>query len=311
MTQPVGIDAGHGWTKALALNGSRALFPSLICLAPATVDLGTFGPQSTPIIINGQNFLVGEPARRHATPLWGRDKAVDQDTAYLILVAAAQLGLSGPLRLATGLPLSWYGPQRRAFKAALQDFEARVTLPGRLTTRLWLESVVVLPQGVAAAGPILAQSQYVPGPYLIVDPGYRTTDYIIVIKQLNGRLDFDPAAAGSLEIGCHTIGATLANQLTAQYQVPFQPAALETMDMVAVRGQRIDLRPLRTAAQQSVMRHLARALAEALDQQLDQVLGIIAVGGGSGMVADALPGVIQSPEAQWANAAGYLSSVAS
>ncbi len=32
MTEPVGIDAGHGYTKGLRLNGARVLFPSLICL---------------------------------------------------------------------------------------------------------------------------------------------------------------------------------------------------------------------------------------------------------------------------------------
>lgn len=309
MTEPIGIDAGHGFTKAMRLNGDRALFPSLICPAPATVDLGGFGPRVIPTEINGQSYLVGEAARRHATPLWSRDKAVDQDTAYLILVAAAQLGLSGPLRVGTGLPLSWYGPQRRAFKAALQDQEAIITLPGRPTTRLWLESVVVLPQGVAAAGPILAQVDYAPGPYLIVDIGYRTIDYIVVAKRPDGRLDFDPAAAGSLDLGCHTISATMAAQLNTQYHVPFQAAALESADVVAARGQRIELAPYRAQAQRNVTRQMARALAEALDQQLDQVLGIIAVGGGSGLLAEALPAVIQPADAQWANAAGYLGSV--
>lgn len=310
MTHVAGIDAGHGWTKGVALNGARAFFPSLICRVPAMVDLGTFGPRVPPTEINGQPYLVGEAARRYATPLWNRDKAADQDVVHLIMVAAAHLGLSGPLRVGTGLPLSWYGPQRRAFKDALQGQEAIVTLPGCPTTRLSLESVLVLPQGVAAAGPILAQPAYAPGPYLIVDLGYRTTDYIVVTKKADGRLDFDPAAAGSLELGGHTISAMLATALTAQYQVPFHAAALEGTDVVAVRGERIALGPLREEAQGSVMRRLARALWESLDQQLDQVLGIVAVGGGSPLLASALPAVIHPPDAQWANAVGYLRSVA-
>ena len=311
MTEPVGVDAGHGYTKAMRLNGGRALFPSLICPAPATVDLGEFGTQTAPTQINDKLYLVGEAARRHATPLWDRNKAADQDTAYLIMVAAAQLGLSGPLRLATGLPLSWWGTQRREFKAALQGQDARVTIPGRAPTRVWLEEVLILPQGVAAAGPILAQPQYTAGPYLVVDWGERTTEYIIVVKKADGRLDFDQAAAGSLELGCHAIATAMAAQLTAQYQTPFQAAVLESADVVAVRGQRIDLTPLRQEAQQAVTRRLARALHEALNQQLEQVLGIVAVGGGSPLLAGALPAVIQPPDAQWANALGYLGSVAS
>lgn len=311
MTEPVGIDAGHGYTKAMRLNGARVLFPSLICPAPATVDLGEFGTQAAPTAINDKLYLVGEAARRHATPLWDRDKAADQDTAYLILVAAAQLGLSGPLRLATGLPLSWWSDQRRAFKSALQGLEARIKAPGRPPTRLWLEEVLVLPQGVAAAGPILAQPQYLPGPYLVVDWGERTTDYIIVIKKADGRLDFDQAAAGSLEVGCHAIGTAMATRLTAQYHTPFQAAAIESLEAVAVRGQRVDLTPFRQEAQQTVTRQLARALHEALGHQLEQVLGIVAVGGGSSLLKSALPAVIQPPDAQWANAEGYLGSVVS
>lgn len=310
MTEPVGIDAGHGYTKAVRLNGARARFPSLICPAPATVDLGEFGTQRAPTEINGQCYLVGEAARRHATPLWDRDKAADHDTVKLIMVAAAEIGLSGPLKLATGLPLSWWGGQRRAFKAALEGFEAQVTIPGGSPTRLWLEEVLVLPQGVAAAGPILAQSQYLPGPYLVVDWGERTTEYIIVIKKADGRLDFDPAAAGSLELGCHAIVTAMAAELSAQYHTPFQAAALENLDMVAVRGEPIDLTPLRRKAEKAVTRRLARALYEALDQQLEQVLGIVAVGGGSPLLSGALPAVIHPPDAQWANAVGYLGSVA-
>ena len=63
------IDAGHGYTKALALNGARLVFPSLICPPPAHVDLGEFAP-SDAMMIDGPPFLVGKPARAHATPLW-------------------------------------------------------------------------------------------------------------------------------------------------------------------------------------------------------------------------------------------------
>lgn len=48
MTEPVGTDAGHGYTKMLRLNGPRVVFLSLICVAPATVDLGKFSKQNAP-----------------------------------------------------------------------------------------------------------------------------------------------------------------------------------------------------------------------------------------------------------------------
>ncbi len=117
----IAIDAGHGYTKALSASGRRTLFPSLICPAPATVDLGEFARREV-VTIDGTPYLVGDAARRHATPLWSREKATDPDTLRLILIAAAQLGANGPVAFATGLPLSWYGSQRRAFRDALTGY---------------------------------------------------------------------------------------------------------------------------------------------------------------------------------------------
>ena len=48
--------------------------------------------------------------------------------------------------------------------------------------RLWFESLMVLPQGVAVAVPVLSATDFKHGGCLAVDVGYRTTDYILVEK---------------------------------------------------------------------------------------------------------------------------------
>lgn len=303
------IDAGHGYVKALSARGSRRFFPALIHPAPASVDLGAFGQTAT-TVVDGHAYLVGDAARRVATPLWSRDKAVDDDTLRLIVVAAAELGASGPVRLATGLPLAWFGPQSQAFKTALRGYGGAVVLPDGTHTRLWFESVLVLPQGVAAAGPVLDQAQYAPGPYLVVDIGYRTTDFIVVTKSPTGILDFDPLAAGSLEIGTHAIHDALADHLTAIHHTTFTAAQVAEGDSVVVRGARIDIAADRAAQESRVARSIVKGLLEKLDSQMDQVLGLVAVGGGGSLLARAIPGVIQPAEPQWANAYGYLAALA-
>jgi hypothetical protein len=42
MPTAIAIDAGHGYVKALAVHGASSIFPSLICPAPSTLDLGEF-----------------------------------------------------------------------------------------------------------------------------------------------------------------------------------------------------------------------------------------------------------------------------
>ena len=303
----IAIDAGHGAVKAMSSSGQRVLFPSLIHPAPNAVDLGGFG-QSAATTIDGVAFLVGESARRGGTPLWSKDKAADEDTLRLILVAAAELGATGPVRLATGLPLSWFGSQHQALKQALRGYGADIVLPNGSHTRFWFETVRVLPQGVAAAGPVLDHPDYAPGPYLIVDVGYRTTDYIVVMKLADGSLDFDPTAAGSLDLGMHAVHAALAEVLSTRHRTTFTAAQVAEVDTVVVRGQRLDLSEERTVQETRMARAVVQGLLEKLDSQMDQVLGLVAVGGGSDVLVQSIPGLIPPADAQWVNARGYLSA---
>lgn len=305
MPTPIAVDAGHGFTKALAASGTQTIFRSLIGPAPTSVDLGEYA-QAKAVEIDGAPYLVGDAARKHAAPLWSRDKAADPDTLRLILVAAAQVAAVGPVQLATGLPLAWYGSQRRAFREALAGFGATVRLPGRPSQRLWIENVRVLPQGVAAAATILARPAYEPGEYLVCDVGYRTTDYIVVRKAADGTLDYEPSAAASLEVGMHSVAHRLAQELSHRYQVDFSPTEIEGHPDVVVRGCKVDLSERLHAARQVVGRQMARSLAAALGSEADKLLGLIAVGGGADVLATAIPGVIVPPDAQWANAQGYL-----
>ncbi|MDA8205059.1 MAG: ParM/StbA family protein [Thermaerobacter sp.] len=304
LPERIAIDCGHGFTKALSTGGRRLVFPSLICAQPTALDLGEFAPSQS-VSIGGIPYLVGEPARKHATPLWSREKAGDPDTLRLILVAAARLGAVGPVQVATGLPLAWYGSQRRTFREALTGFGAPIALPGQPPQRLWIESAVVLPQGVAAAGPVLAAPDYEPGQYLIVDVGYRTTDYLVVEKTPAGDLAFAADSAGSIELGMHAVSQFVAHALSEQYHVPFTPEEIEAGPCVAIRGQKVDVSQRLRQARETVGRQLARRLAAELDAALEKLLGIVVVGGGSDLLTGILPGAITPPDPQWANAVGY------
>ena len=305
MSQKIAVDVGHGYVKALSETGERVLFSSLIAPAPAAVDLGEFGNRES-VFIDEKPYVVGDAARPYATPLWSRDKATDSDTLRMVLIAAAQLGGVGPVALATGLPLSWFGNQRKAFRDVLMGYGAVIQLPDHPPQRLWFERVRVLPQGVAAAVVVLTNPSYRPGPYVVIDIGYRTTEYLMVSKSAGAKLSYDATQAGSLEIGTHAIAATMSSALEREYHLSFKPAEIESETTVFAYGQAIDLNPIRQQAVETVSNQLRDQLTEILDDRLLKAAGIVLVGGGSGLLAGAFPGAVVVADAQWANAQAYL-----
>jgi plasmid segregation protein ParM len=284
------------------------MFPSLIAPAPMAVDLGEFA-QSSVMLIGGVPYLVGESARKIATPLWSRDKATDPDTLRLVLVAAAQLGAIGGIKLATGLPLAWYGSQRRAFREVLTGFGEVIALPGRPAQRLWIESVTVLPQGIAAAAGLIVSPDRVPGDYVVLDIGYRTADFVVVSKTVDGSIDFRADQAGTLEIGTHAIATTVARGLEHDYAAPFTTAEIETVRGIHIEGQFVDLTERRRMATAHVTQSLFRALTEVLDSRLKKVAGLITVGGGALSLGNTIPHAVVPDDPQWANAVGYLGAL--
>ncbi len=306
----IAIDCGHGYVKGLSESGGRVVFPSLISPAPAGVDLGEFG-KSEVTRIDGQPFLVGEPARAYAAPLWSREKSADADTLRLILVATAMLGASGPVVMATGLPLSWFGSQKKAFRESLLGYGGTVQLAEKPAQRLWIESVKVLPQGAAAAiatltGPVTSTETW-----LILDVGYRTSDYLIVQRYSSSPIEIKTDQAGSLENGMHSAVQTLVRACEATYHLPFGESELEAAHHITVRGERITLSPLRQQAQDTLSARIHDELRLRLGEQLDRLDGVLVTGGGGQALYPALQplfGVCQlASDSQWANAKGYLS----
>ncbi len=309
----IAIDVGHSTVKGLSGNGARTLFPSLITPAPAAVDLGEYGQAQT-TLIDGTSYLVGEPARSYAAPLWGRNKGADEDTIRLILVAAARLGAVGDVQAAAGLPLSWYASQRGPLAAALTGRQATVILPGEAPQPIRISAVRVLPQGVAAAIAVLGHPVTESDAWLVVDVGYRTTDHVMISRAPGKAMAPDLAASGTIEIGMSVVARTVAAQVEKVRGVPVTSSEVEMAAGLMIRGQKIDLTAYRHRAAADLADRLARELQQRLGVRLDRIDGILLVGGGALALADALRTrlgvpVQVPPEPQWGNASGFLTAL--
>lgn len=296
----VAIDVGHGWTKGLSATGRRVLFPSLIAHVPAGPDLGAFGG-TKPITVSGRSYLVGESARLNATSLFSHDKATDPLTLALAWVAAAKLLGTGyhTVSLGVGLPLSWYAAQKSAFADALRG---TVDVDD---CHLLVETVSVFPQGVGA---LLSAGALPDGLVGLVDIGYRTVDYLVA--QVRGGLP-SPILdrSGTWQGGMHVAYHAMSQSLEKATSVRFEPHELVERASVTANGQRVTLEPYRAAAFEALAGDLSRHLASSWDGIAEKLDTLLLAGGGALALAPHLSGLVAPtllPDAQWANAAGYL-----
>jgi hypothetical protein len=311
---PIAIDVGHGWTKII--RGSQRLrFPSLIAVAPPTLDLGEH-VQSKAIVVDGQPYLVGEAARPYATPLWAREKATEMETLLLMVIAAASVQADGPVRLATGLPLTWYGSQRKTLQAALEGLPPQtITLPQQPPRTITIAEARVLPQAVSAAIALLGEAVMHETQILLIDIGYRTTDYLVVQQRPRKPLDFAANLSGTIEVGMSLIAETLAVELENTYHIPFALGEVETAARLMIKGRPVDLIPLRQQARQLLVTRVYQELSLRLKDHLDRMHRILLVGGGASDLTEPLRQAFAVPvdmatDPQWANALGYWGAIA-
>jgi plasmid segregation protein ParM len=313
MRSAIAIDIGHGWTKVLTGTGTRMRFPSLIAAAPPTVDLGEWS-QSPIVSINDQPYVVGEAARPYATPLWSRSKATDADTLRLLWVAMAQVGATGSVQIATGLPLAWFGTQRQLFRQKLIGCSGTVQLPGAAPQVITIESAKILPQAVAGAIATWSHPVTVPDRSLVIDIGYRTTDFLVVQRAPRTPIDIALDGSGTIEQGMSAVAESVVAQLENQWHLPFPLGEVESVDTLSIRGTPVDLVPLREHARAILADRLVQELALRLKGQWDRMDTMVLLGGGSlalhEELAARLPSAVQVPvDPQWANVRGYLGAI--
>ena len=294
------IDVGHGYTKGLSESGERVMCPSWIVPAPEGPNVGRFAA-TTPTLVDGQPYLIGESARLHAVSLFSQDKAADPLTLALTWASAARLLSPGyhVVSLGVGLPLAWYAAQKSLLAQSLQG---SVTVDDR---HLDIPRVTVFPQGIGA---LLIADLPEHGLVGLVDIGYRTVDYLVAPIR-----DGVPAPminrSGTWTGGMHHAYTSLAQQLERQFQVHFEPHELVDRHRVTVHGQPVDLLPLQDAAFSELAGDLTRHLATTWDDLQAKLDGVFLAGGGALALQSYLSslGPIQVlADAQWANVHGYL-----
>ena len=312
--QRIAVDCGHGFCKGIAEHHPPLMWPSWIAPADIIPETGMTVRSTTPERIAWgqepeQAYWIGSDAGRMTTSLFSRDKAQDRLTRDLTLLMTGHLTQAvwndGPVALAVGLPLSWYGSHHRALAEAL-------TGSGQINHhRLIVARVHVFPQSVAAVMHLLTP-QSVPGLYGVIDIGYRTTDYVLIDVTADHRLRLAPEPSGTWEVGMHQVNAALARRIATMWQVEFAPHELDGQSTITVRGTSQSLEALRQPLVHQWRDSLMTRVQTAWGPILPRLQACLIIGGAAPLLHGAQIGTMPvtiPAEPQWANVQGYLAAM--
>lgn len=326
MMEVYGIDVGYGFVKAAAPDGRRCIFPSAACRAVGSGDLASvLGGQGLRHRVAVQRlpagtqeeWLVGDAAlAAGASRTWDSEASQRDGYDVLTMASVSILGAEGAVILSLGLPLGlWLKRQeRQALRDRLSGLAARVSVDGGPTRSILVTKVKVFPQSVGAYVAALHRpgGERLAGKAVgVVDVGFKTCDYLLLVPGPDGVAVPDEARCGSVDAGIgqatEAVRQYLAGQVGTLPPEGVVEAALRGGGLLPVRGRDLDLRPIYQEALADLAARVEAEIRRVWTAQLDYLAAVLLAGGGGAALAPylRLPCVQVVPEAIHANALGF------
>lgn len=332
----IGIDAGYGFVKAIAENGRRVSFPSVVGAGRERPMAGLFGRGDGPghdvsirLGAEPERYFLGELALRES---WNASRSFEQERVNhpglrtLLLAAAAMLNEGGePVHLATGLPLEYYFSQREALKGSLQGLTAEVTLHRTEERRLiHFQTVTLFPQAAGAFyAQLLDESGAVRNAALaeagglvaVLDIGFKTSDFLVL--DLDQGLAVQESMSGTINLGMSVVYEGLQRELKLKTG---EVIDLLEVELAAQRkralfwlGREWNLADMLRPRYVELGRAIRDKVMRAWGDKASRIRVIYLAGGGAYALEQYLPfsaATHMAEDAQFANAKGFLAVAA-
>ncbi|MGQ0585893.1 MAG: hypothetical protein ACT4PK_01650 [Gammaproteobacteria bacterium] len=305
--QVLGLDVGFGFTKAT--NGRETqVFKSVVGDAAEA----TFNEQLLPskanagrhLQINGESFYVGELAEQQS-----RGRGFTLDPTQFLTKYARTLAISAcapladgnaPVRLVTGLPISFFRKHKDTLTQMLQQRHVATLLKqgGEKEERVVnIEKVRVIPQPFGALFNLMLNEQgrpvsqrFVTEKIGVIDVGFRTADYTI-----SDKTRYSERGSQSTDSGVSVAFQALANALQEKSGVVIELFRLYDAvqrGTIKIRGKRYDITALVKQAFTGLATRVATEANRLWTDDWD-VDAIVISGGGGAVLAPYLAPLLE------------------
>lgn len=291
----IGADIGFGYTKAT--DGRQfQIFKSVVGEATAIQFTESLLPVQAQ---NPRHFVIGDDAvfvgELAETQSRGRNftlepaQFIGRHAATLALAAVTPLvDDNDPVRLVTGLPISFFRKYKDALTTLLQQRHAVVTvLPNgeREEKSVYIEKVRVIPQPFGSLFNLMlnevgkpAQQRFISEKIGVIDIGFRTTDFAVADRTRyseRGSLSTD----SGMSVAYGAIAALLHEKSGVQVEL-YRLYESIGRSTIKIHGQRYDLT---TVVRQAYTQLAQRIAAEANRLWADEwdIDAVVLTGGGS------------------------------
>ncbi|HET8881083.1 MAG TPA: ParM/StbA family protein [Solimonas sp.] len=303
----LGADIGFGYTKASDGRQSQ-VFKSIVGEA-TEVQFGESllpGAATHPrhFIIGNDSYFIGELAEAQSR---GRGFTLDQTqflakyAKTLALAALTPFADNGePVRLVTGLPISFFRKHRDALTAMLQTRHALTVVKAngeREEKTLNIERVRVVPQPFGSMFNLMlndigkaASQRFISEKIGIIDIGFRTADYTI-----SDRTRYSERGSQSSDAGISAAYQAIANVLHEKSGVSIELYRLYdgvSKGTIKIKGKSYDLTGIVKAAFQQLAGRIAQEVNRLWADDWD-IDAIVVTGGGGATLAPFLQPLLE------------------
>ncbi|MCP1312098.1 ParM/StbA family protein [Paenibacillus tyrfis] len=335
----ISVDIGFGYTKAVSEAGQEVTFPSIVGRKFASSLEGILGGNQEDYIVtlsypdkpeeDAQSYYVGDAAMTAGgNRTWEEEHAKNRNLEVLISTAVGLLNEKDeePIQLAVGLPMTVFKAQQKEIQRKLTGLHITCVI-GKKTKELQVDTVFVFPQG---AGVYYAALHDINGEIknvdllnkqvAVIDVGYRTTDFLFMVRGKKGLVARPEPFSGSEDIGMNTAHMEIQTEILKPLRgqqvdlLDIEKALLWHNGMLSVKGGELDLKPYRARAYANVSNEITSRLKRRWGDDINTLASIISGGGGGDALhshfENSFPVLTKIEKPEYANARGYLAAQA-
>lgn len=333
MTLLVAVDVGYGFTKTVT-ETTMASFPSTVAVPRMGGDVTARGDGETSkyrmsLSERGEaprEWLVGEAALlAGAERTWETEASQRFGYRELIYAGCSAVEAEGDVDLAVGLPLAVWRrrEERQALQARLANMAGNVSLNRGFQRALQVRTVRVFAQGLGCFVAENANAQenkglFTGNPVGVLDIGYRTTDFVLLVPDGGHGVTPSDEHAGSADVGIGAVyrgvGRRLQRETGRLLSRTIVEDAIRHGRPLLVSGKPVDWSQHMESEAAAAAQLLRTELAQMWDHYWDTLGCLLITGGGGETLWPALRGM--HPMAKLAtspvygNARGFLAILA-